>query len=153
MCSNSSSPCSSFIVHSHFMRKSFLTVLAHSSAQDLFGCHPHNWGKLRCKGDDLIVSMYYGLAAAHLNPIYHQDHTVIPFYTHSISNNENILAYECWQDRYNEDIICCWGSINSPISLENTHFSVKVNTNMPHDPAILLPALCPRDAMHIASGD
>lgn len=99
------------------------------------------------------MSTYYGLAAAHLNPIYHQDHNVIPFYTHSISNNENISAYECWQDRSNEDITCCWGSINSPISLENTHFLVKVNTNMPHDPAILLPALCPRDAMHTASGD
>lgn len=27
----------------------------------------------------------------------HQDHNVIPFYTYSISNNEHLRAYECWQ--------------------------------------------------------
>lgn len=53
---------------SSFTGESSLTALAHPSVQGLYGQQPHNWGKLRCKGDSHLVSMCYTLAAAHLNP-------------------------------------------------------------------------------------
>ena len=45
--------------------------------------------------------------------------------------------------------------ISGPINLEDTlaHFLGKLNTHTPYGPAILLLAMCPRDTLHVVSGD